>query len=70
MQKDLIPAEISIPLEDLALSEFGLVAAGCRDLQASFTQMYWAGSGACEDIYLPQIELICPHMNNEDLAGI
>lgn len=59
MQKDLIPVEISIPLEDLALSEFGLVTVGCRDLQASFTQVYWAGSGACEDVCLPEIDLKC-----------
>lgn len=59
MQKDSIPAEISIPREDLALSESGQFAAGCRDLQAGFTPVYWAGSGACEDVYLPPIELKC-----------
>lgn len=45
VQKNLTPAEICIHLEDLALNDCGLVTAGCKDLQASFTQ-YWAGSEA------------------------
>lgn len=80
VQKNLIPAEICIHLEDLALNDCSLVTAGCRDLQVVLlstgqVQVQLFASDCAEmphtnNVYLTNIQCAGPGCFTEALTHI